>query len=241
VAGCTDVVPMVVFRVQLGNLGFFGICNLQNPHCLGLSWFESMPGSHSAEHLFVPRSVMSNPLCQAAESCFRLRQLAPMRYGGLLTRVSNLKARNGVRLNSVDSSDEIDCRSPQDHRSDRRNLGPESYAATLWNACVKDALEDRLRELVCDGTIRRLRPLSLIFHGISRVSWTSPAGMSEPGQKRVVGSWASLGRITQINRPNLLARKTERKRLRVTQFGRFIRVYRVQSVHAPLIRRFDFG
>lgn len=45
-AGCTDVVPMAVFRVRLGNLGLFGICNLQIPHCLGLSWFESMSGSH---------------------------------------------------------------------------------------------------------------------------------------------------------------------------------------------------
>jgi hypothetical protein len=27
-AGCTDVVPIAVFRVQLGNLGLLGICNL---------------------------------------------------------------------------------------------------------------------------------------------------------------------------------------------------------------------
>src|SRR5437870_772086 len=36
-AGCTDVVPMAVFRAQLGNLGLFGICSLQIPQCLGLS------------------------------------------------------------------------------------------------------------------------------------------------------------------------------------------------------------
>ncbi|HXK03768.1 MAG TPA: zf-HC2 domain-containing protein [Verrucomicrobiae bacterium] len=33
------------------------------------------------------------------------------------------------------------------------NLWPQSYAATVWNAHVKDALEDRLRELVCRGDL----------------------------------------------------------------------------------------
>jgi hypothetical protein len=36
---------------------------------------------------------------------------------------------------------------------DIRNLWPHSYSATVWNARVKDALEDRLRELVCDGSL----------------------------------------------------------------------------------------
>lgn len=35
---------------------------------------------------------------------------------------------------------------------DIHNLWPHSHAAT-WNAHVKDALEDRLRELVCDGSL----------------------------------------------------------------------------------------
>jgi len=34
---------------------------------------------------------------------------------------------------------------------DIHNLWPHSYSATVWNAQVKDALEDRLRELVCSG------------------------------------------------------------------------------------------
>jgi hypothetical protein len=33
---------------------------------------------------------------------------------------------------------------------DIRNLWPEPYATTEWNAHVKDQLEDRLRQLVCD-------------------------------------------------------------------------------------------
>ena len=35
---------------------------------------------------------------------------------------------------------------------DVRNLWPHSYSA-LWNARVKDDLEDRLREMVCDGRL----------------------------------------------------------------------------------------
>jgi hypothetical protein len=33
------------------------------------------------------------------------------------------------------------------------NLWPQSYSATIWNARAKDALEDRLHELVCRGDV----------------------------------------------------------------------------------------
>ena len=36
---------------------------------------------------------------------------------------------------------------------DIHNLWPQSYSATIWNARVKDALEDRLHELVCRGDV----------------------------------------------------------------------------------------
>ena len=36
---------------------------------------------------------------------------------------------------------------------DIRNLWPQPYAAPVWNARVKDALEYRLRDMVCDGGI----------------------------------------------------------------------------------------
>jgi len=36
---------------------------------------------------------------------------------------------------------------------DIHNLWPQSYSSTVWNAHVKDALEDRLRELVCQGQL----------------------------------------------------------------------------------------
>lgn len=36
---------------------------------------------------------------------------------------------------------------------DIRNLWPQPYSTGEWNARVKDALEDRLREMVCDGRV----------------------------------------------------------------------------------------
>jgi hypothetical protein len=36
---------------------------------------------------------------------------------------------------------------------DIRNLWPQSYSSAVWNARVKDALEDRLHDLVCQGTL----------------------------------------------------------------------------------------
>ena len=36
---------------------------------------------------------------------------------------------------------------------DIRNLWPQSYSAAVWNAKVKDSLEDRLHELVCEGKL----------------------------------------------------------------------------------------
>jgi len=36
---------------------------------------------------------------------------------------------------------------------DIHNLWPQSYSSTVWSAEVKDALEDRLRKMVCDGDL----------------------------------------------------------------------------------------
>jgi hypothetical protein len=36
---------------------------------------------------------------------------------------------------------------------DIHNLWPHSYSDSIWNARVKDALEDRLRAMVCDGRL----------------------------------------------------------------------------------------
>jgi hypothetical protein len=36
---------------------------------------------------------------------------------------------------------------------DIHNLWPQSHSSTIWNAEVKDALENRLRQMVCDGSL----------------------------------------------------------------------------------------
>jgi hypothetical protein len=36
---------------------------------------------------------------------------------------------------------------------DIRNLWPQSNSSAMWNSRIKDALEDRLHDLVCDGTL----------------------------------------------------------------------------------------
>jgi len=50
---------------------------------------------------------------------------------------------------------EIDYLIPADlgGSDDPRNLWPQPYARGVWNARVKDALEDRLRALVCSGKL----------------------------------------------------------------------------------------
>jgi hypothetical protein len=40
---------------------------------------------------------------------------------------------------------------------DIRNLWPHSYTGTIWNARVKDELEDRLRDMVCNGELEPYR------------------------------------------------------------------------------------
>ena len=36
---------------------------------------------------------------------------------------------------------------------DIRNFWPQPYSAAVWNSHVKDALEDRLHDLVCSGQL----------------------------------------------------------------------------------------
>lgn len=49
-----------------------------------------------------------------------------------------------------------------------RNLWPEPYAEIMWNARVKDELENRLHDMVCDGTLE----LTTAQHDISS-DWIS--------------------------------------------------------------------
>ena len=76
-----------------------------------------------------------------------------------LRRVAGDVARQVFRRYGIQSPPpntyEIDYLIPPDlgGSEDPRNLWPQPYARGVWNARVKDALEDRLRSLVCDGKI----------------------------------------------------------------------------------------
>ncbi len=47
---------------------------------------------------------------------------------------------------------------------DIHNLWPEPYASTMWNAHVKDTLEERLHEMVCAGKLDLSTAQSDIAH-----------------------------------------------------------------------------
>jgi hypothetical protein len=96
--------------------------------------------------------------------------------GGAVQRTRDAAASLGKRV-----FEEYGIRNPQPRRyeldylidpdlggsDDAANLWPQPYS-TLWNAHVKDALEDHLRELVCTGRIT----LADAQHDIS-VDWIS--------------------------------------------------------------------
>jgi hypothetical protein len=51
---------------------------------------------------------------------------------------------------------------------EKANLWPQSYVTLVWNAHVKDHLENRLHKLVCNGTITLLEAQTAI-----RTDWTA--------------------------------------------------------------------
>jgi len=76
---------------------------------------------------------------------------------------------------------EVDYLIPPDlgGAEDTRNLWPQPYSSGVWNSRIKDALEDRLRTLVCSGEME----LSEAQHEIAR-DWVGAYrkhfGTSEP-------------------------------------------------------------
>jgi hypothetical protein len=48
--------------------------------------------------------------------------------------------------------------------NDIKNLWPEPYAGIEWHAKLKDALENRLHKLICDGTVTPQEAQEAISH-----------------------------------------------------------------------------
>jgi hypothetical protein len=61
------------------------------------------------------------------------------------------------------------------------------------------------------------------------------------GAFRLDSGHSDIGPETQINRSKSARTKFQGKRFKIRQFGLLISVYPVQSVHAPLIHRFNFS
>lgn len=116
------------------------------------SWFR--PPQVRAATVMVP-----NPQLTPGATVFMTRQQVCMARNDKNAQVSAAVRRKVFAAYGIRSGE------PRDYEvdylitpalggaDDIHNLWPESYGAVVWNARVKDALEDRLRELVCGGKL----------------------------------------------------------------------------------------
>lgn len=109
----------------------------------------------NTEGEFAPRSALT----PGAARTLNREQVCTATENNHLRNVASGVAENIFREYGIRDprprSYEVDYLIPLDlgGTEDPRNLWPEPYASGVWNARVKDALEDRLRMLVCDGQI----------------------------------------------------------------------------------------
>ena len=71
---------------------------------------------------------------------------------------------------------------------DIHNLWPHSHSATMWNAEVKDALEVRLRQMVCDGSLdlaEAQREIAADWIGAYKKYFHTDKPLSEHGGQQV--------------------------------------------------------
>jgi hypothetical protein len=80
-----------------------------------------------------------------------------------------------------------------------RNLWPESYRTSPWNARVKDRLEDKLHQLVCSGQLDLKTPQQAIasnwIEAYQKYVSPNPPG-TQPASRRASCFWA-CGHIRQ--------------------------------------------
>jgi hypothetical protein len=111
---------------------------------------------HAPEREFAPNAALTpggvrplsrDAVCAAADR----EELGPAISASVAREVFR---RYGIR-NPRPRSYEVDYLIPPalGGSGDPRNLWPQPYSAGVWNARVKDALEDRLRALVCEGNL----------------------------------------------------------------------------------------
>ena len=121
---------------------------------IGAGW----PGrrAQAPEAIFAPNAALTpgevrpltrDAVCSAADG----EEPAPVVSASMAQEVFR---RYGIR-NPRPRSYEVDYLIPPalGGSLDASNLWPQPYSAGVWNARVKDALEDRLRALVCEGKL----------------------------------------------------------------------------------------
>jgi hypothetical protein len=123
---------------------------------IAIAWRVGSLSARSSDAAFAPRpnltpgatrAVTREAVCTVSADHVELR------------RVASDVAEKVFRRYGIESPTprtyEIDYLIPPDlgGSEDPRNLWPQPYARGVWNARVKDALEDRLRALVCTGKI----------------------------------------------------------------------------------------
>jgi hypothetical protein len=129
-------------------LGIWSIRHEVRPPGAGFMLVESEPGPIPDKHLTPGATlpVTTAELCRAADTGetrpipISMRQKVFQEYRTPEARASEYEV-DFLITPGLGGADDI------------RNLWPEPYSATVWNAHVKDALEDRLHNMVCSGQL----------------------------------------------------------------------------------------
>jgi len=117
----------------------------------GITLWRSTRDSHGE---FAPRAALTPGAARPLNRDQVCSAPAGVRPAVPSAAAENIFREYGIR-DPRPRSYEVDYLIPPDlgGTDDARNLWPQPYASGVWNARVKDALEDRLRMLVCEGQI----------------------------------------------------------------------------------------
>jgi hypothetical protein len=109
--------------------------------------YQATPLAEEPNTRFTPGAVVATTESQVCADSFE----APAIPAAMKTRVLQLY---GVASEQSDAYEVDFLITPElGGATDIRNLWPEPYNHTMWNAHVKDRLENRLREMVCHGDL----------------------------------------------------------------------------------------
>ena len=159
--------PWLAFRASVGALAVLVIVL---GTLIGLKLYSARRVQSDYVYLMAPRSsltpgairiVTRGEICEA--------ELSGRTAGVPATLARRVFAEYGLPEAQADSFEVDYLVTPElGGAQDIRNLWPQPYSAVVWNAHVKDALEERLHEMVCSGEV----DLATAQHDISK-DWIS--------------------------------------------------------------------